>query len=59
MRVFHSHRERLLKIRGPRRSFTKLLLIITRDYSEPGIVLRAFYRGLQYNFINQTTTSRE
>ena len=59
MRMFHRPQRKIIKARGLRRSFTKLLMAITRDYSEPGIVLRIFYIGLQYNCINQTTTSKE
>lgn len=50
VKVFHRpHRKGLLKVKGLRRSLTKLLMVIIRDYSEPGIVLRDLYVGLQYN----------
>lgn len=42
-------RKGLLQVRWLRRFFTKLLMVIRRDYNEPGTVLKALYTGLQYN----------
>lgn len=42
-------RKGLLKVSWLGRALTKLLMVIIRDYDEPGTVLRTLYSGLQYN----------